>query len=203
MKRRWRTRSIGPSIAKRKSVSRTIEPLPIDETFERQYEIEWLRDMPSSARLQRYGSGPGPILRGMPEGGGPFIVVVPGQTGTMMLSTLPDPRKFAVFNHREVPVIIDVDRPESREEIAAFLGHGLRQVLRLKEARVLVMSSCCDLIAYGPGGIQWEHRGDLFCCDEAVIDVAGSKVIVDGEHHQSVGIRRRTVIDAHTGKILN
>jgi hypothetical protein len=181
-------------------MGRTIEPLPLDETFPREYEIEWLRDLPNSDKVKLHGEDPGPILRVIPEGGDAFVVIVPGLAGTMTLSTMPNPREFAVFNRREMPVIINIDRPGDLAEIAHFRGHGLRNVFRLREAGVVVMNSCCDLIGWGEHGILWEHRSDLFCCDEPIVDVVGSQVMVDGETHQNPG-RRRILVDARTGQV--
>ena len=182
-------------------MGRTVKPLPLDETFRREYEIEWLHDLPSSGKVKVHGGGSGPILRVVPEGRDAFVVIVPGLAGTMTLSTMPNPREFAVFNQREMPVIINVDEPGTATEIAHFRGHGLRNVLRLRDAGVVVMNSCCDLIGWGKRGLLWEHRGDLFCCDEPIVDIAGNQIVVHGETHQNPG-RRPTVVDARTGRIM-
>lgn len=182
-------------------VSRIIEPLPLGEAFGREYEIEWLRDMPSSLRVSRYGSGPGPILRVMPHGGEEFVITVPGEAGTVTLSTLPNPRQFAVFNRRDMPVIVDVDNPETLKEVEQFRSHGLRNILPIPTAGVIVLSSCCSIVAYDGDGLRWEHNADLFCCDEPMIDVVFEQIIVDGHAHENGG-RRRSVVDARTGTVI-
>jgi hypothetical protein len=177
-------------------VANTIEPLPLDEAFDREYEIEWLRDMPSSTKWPRYGDGAGPILRVTPDGGEPFIMVVPAEKDTMRLSTLPNPRQFFVFSPGADSLIIDIDRPQNEGDVKV---HGLAQLIPLKEEGVMLLSSCCDLIALDAAGVRWETHNELFCCDEPMIEVDGANVIVDGDNHRG---RKRTVIEARTGKIV-
>jgi hypothetical protein len=181
-------------------VSRAIEPLPLDESFDREYDIEWLRDMPSSSAIQRYGVGGGPILRVTPHDRSPFIVVVPGQTGSLMLSTWPNSRQFAVFNWQDVPVIVDIDRPAEPIRISVFEGHRIRETHRFPKAGIVVMASCCHVVGYDATGQAWE-RDDLFCCDQRVIDRTDDILIVDGEQHGSP-IGGRTLIDVKTGASL-
>lgn len=182
-------------------VSRTIEPLPLDESFDRDYDIEWLRDMPTSSAIEWYGVGGGPILRVTPRDGTPFIVVVPGQTGSLMLSTWPNPRQFAVFNRQDAPVIVDIDQPAEPTRIDSFVCHGLRETHRFAKAGVVVMASCCHLVAFDAGGKAWE-RDDLFCCDERVVDRTGDILIVDGHKHGSQ-TEGRTLIDVKTGASIH
>lgn len=182
-------------------MSRTIEPLPLDETFSREYEIEWIRDMPSSRATSVFGHGGGPILRVTPHDGKPFIAVVPGQTGSMTLSTWPNPRQFAVFNWQDVPIIVDIDEPERFIKIDDFDGHGLRGRYLFQRPGVVVMASCCHLVAYNAKGKIWDRHG-LFCCDERSISRTEDVLIVD-PHSDAHGAVGRKVVDVSTGELIS
>lgn len=192
---RARTRRCRCSGAER--VGRTIEPLPLDESFDRDYEIEWLRDMPTSSAIERYGAGGGPILRVTPHDGTPFIVVVPGKTGSLMLSTWPNSRQFAVFNWGDAPGIVDIDHPAKLIRVTEFEGCGLTETHRFATAGIVVMASCCHLVGYDAAGKAWE-RDDLFCCDQRVIDRTDDILIVHGHKH-GTETEGRTLIDVRTG----
>lgn len=140
----------------------TIDAFPFDETFEREYDVDVLRDMPSSPSIPRYGAGGGPIMRVTPHGGRPFIVTVPGTLERTRLATWPHPRRFAFFDGSSCPVVIDVDAPADPVTLTDGYGHGLAGVVTFRRHGIVVIATCCTLVAYDRDGLAWNASG-LFC----------------------------------------
>ncbi len=158
--------------------------VPIDETFERTYTLEWLADLPNSPSFPRYylprgqESG-GPILRVTNGIGQKYLVIVSGEIGGFRIATWPDPNRFLV---RPGGWLFDATEPTKAEQLPGFDGHTVHYVVPLAERSLVLVGHCCGIYCYDGEGMRWQQE-DLFCCDDPQLEVAGDVLLLTAQKH--------------------
>jgi len=158
------------------------EELPLEEPFPRDYEVEWLVDMPNSNALKRFefGSGPsGPILRIKSVTSERFIATVSGEVSTLRLTTWPDPDVLFALPSAW---LINTRQPKASFQPTGFGGHTVHYTFPIPKMDVILIGHCCGIYCYGKAGLLW-GREDLFCCEDPVIDLAGDTLILLAHKH--------------------
>lgn len=174
--------------------------LPLEESFPRKYEIEWLVDMPSSTSMKRFEFGTGPILRIKPATGDKFLAIVPGEVSDLKLSTWPDPDAFFV---QPSGWLINSRNPEASTKLPEFVGHTSHYVFPIPSKGLVIVGHCCGMYCYGANGLRWQ-QDDLFCCEDPILDVAGDTLLVVAHKHAEDPRETpmRKILDLTTGARL-
>jgi hypothetical protein len=182
----------------------TYDELPLDESFPRDYEIEWLVDMPNSPSLKPHyldpgphGDGSGPILRVTTKDGTKFIAVIGGDMHSLRLATWPSPAHFFALPSA---VLVDTAEPARSRKLEGFEGHCVHYAVSLPDHGMELIGHCCAIYGYNADGLAWALE-DAFCCDDPIIDVAGDDlVLVAHNHSEDPGdTPSRKVFDLLTG----
>jgi hypothetical protein len=164
--------------------------LPLDELFERHYEIEWLDAIPKEYLSRRYDFPPdsgydGQILRVLSHSGEDFVVSLRGDEGSLQLITWTDPDVFLAL---PAGWLINAANPRksaafsSAFEDSIFNGHSVHYAIGVPGRGLILLGHCCGITCYGPNGFVW-RRQDLFCCDDPKIEFHDDEVWITGEKH--------------------
>jgi hypothetical protein len=156
--------------------------IPIDESFERSYDLELLIDVPNSA-LERYYFPPGtensgPVLRVTSSKGERFLAIVAGSAEDFRTTTWPNPDVFLT-----IPALwlIDTASPSGSEPLPIH-GHALHYFYPIVDRELVLVGDCCEIHCYGPTGKIW-GRDDFFCCEDPRIEVAGDRLLLTAHKH--------------------
>jgi hypothetical protein len=160
----------------------THDNIPIDDTFPRSYEIEWLADIPHLSTLPRHyidQTADGQILRITAEGR-QRIIIVKGGLGQLQLLTWPNPWCFFA---RPSEKLVDARDPESA---SALVPQPFRpQLIAVRERRLMLVYFNSVLSCFGQEGRLW--TAELFLMKAFADALITGYVYLPREMHYMVG----------------